>query len=282
MTQMAFWTYPAIDPVALRLGPLAVRWYGLAYLACFLFAWWLLRRFNARWRLGVDADGEAVIMTSAVLGVVLGGRLGYVLFYGAGAYWADPVRILQIWDGGMSFHGGLAGIMLAGVFVSRALRVPFLRLCDIGAVAAPLGFGLGRLANFVNDELWGRVSTAPWAMVFPTGGPLPRHPSQLYEALLEGAVLLTVMLMLSRRTRPPGELVGWLLTLYGAFRVFAELFREPDVQLGFLFGGVTMGQLLSVPMIAAGVWLVIRARRGRSQKVNGLPSAGAGVEEPPA
>ncbi len=277
MTSVAFWTYPAIDPVAIRLGPLAVRWYGLAYLACFLFAWWLLTRFNTRWKLGIDADGEAFTMLWAVLGVVLGGRLGYVLFYGAGAYWADPVRILQIWDGGMSFHGGLAGIMLAGVFVARRLGVPFLRLCDIGAVAAPLGFGLGRLANFVNGELWGRVTTVPWAMVFPTGGPLPRHPSQLYEALLEGVVLLAVMLALSRRTRPPGELVGWLLTLYGAFRIFAELFREPDVQLGFLLGGATMGQLLSVPMIAAGIWLVVRARRGGAQKVKGLPSG-----EPPA
>jgi phosphatidylglycerol:prolipoprotein diacylglycerol transferase len=264
---MAYWTYPAIDPVALRLGPLAVRWYGLAYLACFLFAWWLLTRFNKRWRLGLDADGESLIMLGAVAGVVLGGRLGYVLFYGAGVYWREPLRILQLWDGGMSFHGGLVGIVLAGVLVSRRLKIPLLALCDIGAIAAPLGFGLGRLANFVNDELWGRVATVPWAMVFPSGGPLPRHPSQLYEAVLEGAVLLAVMLLLSRRTRPPGELLGWLLTLYAAFRIFAEYFREPDVQIGFLFGGVTMGQLLSVPMVVAGVWLILRARGRKSQKV---------------
>jgi phosphatidylglycerol:prolipoprotein diacylglycerol transferase len=263
---VAYWTYPAIDPVALRLGPLAVRWYGLAYLACFLFAWWLLSRFNRRWGLGLDADAEAFVMLGAVAGVVLGGRLGYVLFYGAGAYWREPLRILQLWDGGMSFHGGLAGIMIAGVFVSRRLRIPFLALCDIGAVAAPLGFGLGRLANFVNDELWGRVATVPWAMVFPSGGVLPRHPSQLYEAALEGAVLLVVMLALARREWHPGELLGWLLTLYAAFRVFAEYFREPDVQIGFLFGGVTMGQLLSLPMMVAGVWLILRARR-RTQKV---------------
>jgi phosphatidylglycerol:prolipoprotein diacylglycerol transferase len=268
---MALWTYPAIDPVALRLGPLSVRWYGLAYLACFLFAWWLLTRFNRRWGLGLDADAESFVMLAAVLGVVAGGRLGYVLFYGAGAYWQEPLRILQIWDGGLSFHGGLAGILLAGVFVSRRLGIPFLALCDIGAIAAPLGFGLGRLANFVNGELWGRVATVPWAMVFPSGGPLPRHPSQLYEALLEGAVLLVVMLVLSRRTRPPGELLGWLLTLYGGFRIFAELFREPDVQIGFLAGGITMGQLLSVPMIVWGVWLLVRARRGGAQKVYGPP-----------
>jgi phosphatidylglycerol:prolipoprotein diacylglycerol transferase len=257
---MAFWAYPAIDPVALRLGPLAVRWYGLAYLACFLFAWWLLKRYNGRWRLGLSPDDEAFVMLAAVLGVVLGGRLGYVAFYGGGAYWREPLRILQVWDGGMSFHGGLAGIMSAGVVVSRRLRVPYLVLCDIGAIAAPLGFGLGRLANFVNDELWGRVSGVPWAMVFPNGGPLPRHPSQLYEALLEGAVLLTVMLALSLRERPRGELTGWVLTLYGVFRILVEFFREPDVQIGFLAGGVTMGQLLSLPVLAGGVWHLVRAR----------------------
>jgi phosphatidylglycerol:prolipoprotein diacylglycerol transferase len=264
---MALWTYPVIDPVALQLGPLAVRWYGLAYLACFLFAWWLLVRFNRRWRLGLNEDGEAFVMLAAVAGVVIGGRLGYVVFYGAGAYWQEPLRILQLWDGGMSFHGGLAGILLAGLFVSRRLRVPFLALCDIGAVAAPLGFGLGRLANFVNGELWGRVSSVQWAMVFPSGGPLPRHPSQLYEALLEGAILLTVMLVLARRDRPAGELVGWVLVLYGVFRIAVEFVREPDIQIGFLMGGVTMGQLLSLPMVAAGVWLLMRAWKHRDQKV---------------
>jgi phosphatidylglycerol:prolipoprotein diacylglycerol transferase len=258
---VAYWTYPAIDPVALRLGPLAVRWYGLAYLACFLFAWWLLRRFNKQWKLGVSVDDESFIVLMAVVGTVLGGRLGYVLFYGGPGYWSDPIRIIQIWDGGMSFHGGLAGIMLAGVWVSRRLRIPFLTLCDIGAVAAPLGFGFGRLANFVNDELWGRVATVPWAMVFPSGGPLPRHPSQLYEAFLEGAVLIAVMLWLSRRQRPQGYLVGWLLILYGAFRIAVEFCREPDIQIGFLFGGITMGQLLSIPMVVAGVWLLLWIRR---------------------
>jgi len=263
---MAAWAYPAIDPIAFQVGPLAVRWYGIAYLACFLFAWWLLVRFNRRWELGLTPDDEALVMLGAVLGVVIGGRLGYVLFYGAGLYWREPVRILQLWDGGMSFHGGLAGILLAGVVVSRRLKVPFLTLCDIGAIAAPLGFGLGRLANFVNDELWGRVSDVPWAMVFPGGGPLPRHPSQLYEAFLEGAVLLTVMLVLSRKDRPVGELTGWVLTLYSVFRIAVEFVREPDVQLGFLLGGVTMGQLLSIPVLVAGIWLLVRAR-GLRQKV---------------
>lgn len=264
---MAVWTYPIIDPVALRIGPLAVRWYGLAYLACFLFAWWVLGHFSRRWKLGLSADDQSLVVLAAVLGVILGGRLGYVLFYGAGAYWRDPIRILQLWDGGMSFHGGLAGILLAGAVVSRRLKVPFLTVCDIGAVAAPLGFGLGRVANFINGELWGRVSDVPWAMVFPTGGPLPRHPSQLYEALLEGAVLFTVMLVLSRHERPRGELMGWLLTLYAVFRIAVEFVREPDVQIGFLFGGVTMGQLLSVPVLIAGVWLLVWVRRREAQKV---------------
>ncbi len=262
MTALAVWAYPKIDPVAIRLGPLAVRWYGLAYMVTFLFAWWLLTRANARRGLGLSADDEAFVMVAAIIGTIAGGRLGYVLFYGAGQYWTDPLRIFAIWDGGMSFHGGLIGIMLAGVLVSLRSKVSFLRLCDIGAVAAPLGFGLGRLANFVNGELWGRVSNAPWAMVFPGAGPLPRHPSQLYEAALEGAVLLVVMLLLDRRERPPGELLGWVLTLYGVFRIFVEFFREPDVQIGFLVGHATMGQLLSIPMVIVGVILIWRVRRG--------------------
>jgi phosphatidylglycerol:prolipoprotein diacylglycerol transferase len=258
---MALWQYPRIDPVAFALGPVAVRWYGLAYLAAFLFGWWLLARLNRRWALGVSADDMSLIMLAAVIGVVVGARLGYVLFYGAGTYWSEPLRVLQLWDGGMSFHGGLAGVLIAGVIVAPKVHVSFLTLCDIGAVAAPVGFGLGRLANFVNGELWGRVSSAPWAMVFPGAGATPRHPSQLYEALLEGAVLLTAMLLLSRRRRPQGELLGWLLVGYGVSRILVEFFREPDVQLGFLLGGTTMGQLLSVPMVIAGVWLLVRSRR---------------------
>lgn len=263
---MAAFAFPAIDPVAFRLGPLAVRWYGLAYLACFLFAWWLLARLNKRWELGLSGDDEAWVMIAAVAGVVLGGRLGYVLVYGGPSYWQDPIRILQTWDGGMSFHGGLVGALLAGVLVSWRMKVPFLTLCDIGALAAPVGFGLGRIANFINDELWGRVTDVPWAVVFPNGGPLPRHPSQLYEAFLEGVVLLAVMWLLARKRRPAGELLGWLLIGYGVARIVGELFREPDVQLGFIFGGVTMGQILSVPMVIAGIallaWVRARARAG--------------------
>jgi phosphatidylglycerol:prolipoprotein diacylglycerol transferase len=263
--------YPAIDPVALRIGPLTIRWYGLAYLVGFvgaaLVARWLIRR----WRLAISDDDLMTILLGAVIGVVVGGRLGYVLFYGGGDYLRDPGAVLALWDGGMSFHGGLVGIMVAGVVVSRILRIPLLTLWDIGAVGAPIGLGLGRLANFVNGELWGRVSNAPWAMVFPGAGPLARHPSQLYEAALEGAVLLTVMVLLARRLppRPRGELVGWVLALYGVFRICVEFFREPDVQLGFIAGHwMTMGMVLSVPMVVAGVAIIAAARRA------GLPQEG--------
>lgn len=261
MTAFATWAYPVIDPVALRLGPLSVRWYGIAYLVAFLAAWWMATYFTRRWELHLTGDDIASIMLAAVVGVVAGGRLGYVLFYGAGQYWKAPLTIFALWDGGMSFHGGLVGILIAGVVMSRRLKVPFLTLCDMGAVSAPVGFLTGRLANFVNGELWGRKSSAPWGMVFPTGGPLARHPSQLYEAGLEGVVLLAIMWWLSRRRRGDGELVGWMILLYGAFRIFVEYFREPDAQIGFLFGGVTMGQLLSVPMLIGGLWLIIRARK---------------------
>jgi phosphatidylglycerol:prolipoprotein diacylglycerol transferase len=253
--------FPNIDPVAVRLGPFAVRWYGLAYLAAFLASWYILKVLDERWDLGLGPDGRVSTIFAAVIGVIAGGRLGYVLFYNLPLYAAHPILIPQIWDGGMSFHGGLAGIMLAGVWVSHHYKVSYLRLCDVGAVGAPVGFFFGRIANFINGELWGRVTTVPWGVVFPGAGPLPRHPSQLYEALLEGLVTFVVMLVLVRKRRPDGFLIGWMLTLYGVFRIFVEFFREPDVQIGFLPGGITMGQLLSVPVLIVGVWLIWRTRR---------------------
>ena len=256
---MVAFAFPAFDPIAFHIGPLAVRWYGLAYLAGFLFAWWVLRVLDARWEMGIGPDGRANILLAAVIGVVVGGRLGYVLFYGAGAYWRDPLSIFALWDGGMSFHGGLAGALAAGWWMARRQRVPFLRLADVGAVAAPVGLLLGRLANFVNGELWGRKTGVPWGVVFPRAGVEPRHPSQLYEAGLEGAVLGAVMLLLARKRRGDGELIGWMIGLYGLFRIFVEFFREPDVQITFLPAWVTMGQLLSVPLIALVAVLVWRA-----------------------
>jgi phosphatidylglycerol:prolipoprotein diacylglycerol transferase len=273
--------FPQIDPVAFSIGPLAVRWYGLAYLAGFLFAWYMLRVLDERWKMGLGPDGRATTVLAAVIGVVVGGRLGYVLFYGAGQYWRAPLTVFAIWDGGMSFHGGLVGILLCGWWVARRYRVPFLRLADAGAVAAPFGIMLGRIANFINDELWGRVTTVPWAVIFPGAGPLPRHPSQLYEAALEGLVLLIVMLLLARRRRSDGFMLGWVLTLYGTFRIFVEFFRQPDVQIGFLRGGVTMGQVLSVPVLVCWVlllWYVARHptdQRHDASVVSGAPAGSA-------
>lgn len=262
---LAALTYPALDPVAFSLGPIQVRWYGLAYLSAFVASFFISRWLVRRWRLKVTDDDLLSIVLAAVIGVVVGGRLGYVLFYSGGDYLANPLQVFAIWTGGMSFHGGLAGILIAGAVVARILRIPWLTLCDLGAVCAPIGLFFGRLANFVNNELWGRVTTMPWGVVFPGAGPLPRHPSQLYEALLEGIAILCVMLWLATRdpVRPRGVLVGWMLALYGAFRMLAELFREPDVQIGFLPGGITMGQLLSIPVLVGGIALVTWAHRKR-------------------
>jgi phosphatidylglycerol---prolipoprotein diacylglyceryl transferase len=267
---LASLAYPAVDPIAFSVGPIAVRWYGLAYLTGFVAFFFIMRWLVRRWKLKLTDDDLLTIVLAAVIGVVLGGRLGYVLFYSGGQYLRDPAQIVAIWSGGMSFHGGLAGILVAAAVAARILGVPWLTLCDLGAVCAPIGLFLGRLANFVNVELWGRVTTVPWGVVFPGAGPVPRHPSQIYEALLEGVVIFGVMLWLATREDPPsrGVLLGWLLTLYGVFRIAVEFFREPDVQLGFLAGGVTMGQLLSLPVLLGGIVLLVWAYR------HGLPQQG--------
>ena len=255
--------FPAIDPVALDLGFFQVRWYALAYIVGLLLAW--------RYLLGLvelppptmsrkDADDILVWMA---FGVILGGRLGYVLFYKPEYYLSRPAEILQVWHGGMAFHGGLLGVTIAGLWFCRQRGLSPLRVGDMVACVAPIGLLLGRLANFVNGELYGRVTDAAVGMVFPGGGPLPRHPSQLYEALLEGVVLLIVMAVLVRREsirRRPGQLLGIFLIGYGLARTFVEFFREPDAHLGFILGPVTMGQILSVPMILIGVGIVVWVR----------------------
>lgn len=254
--------YPGIDPVLVRFGPLAVRWYGLAYVAAFVAAWFVLGWLSERWKLGFSEDDRLEIMLAAVIGVIVGARLGYVVFYNLASYLKAPLTIFAVWDGGMSFHGGLIGIIVAAFVMARRLKAPVLTLCDIGAVAAPIGFFFGRLANFINGELYGRATTAPWAIIFPTDPQhIPRHPSQLYEAALEGLLLFGVMLWLARKTRPRGTMLGWMLVLYGVIRIGLETFRQPDVQIGFLPGGVTMGQVLSVPMVIAGIALLLWARR---------------------
>ncbi len=258
---MAVWAYPHIDPVALQIGQVMVRWYGLAYLAGFAAAILVAWSLNRRWGLGLTAAQLSDVLLAAALAVIVGGRLGYVLFYNLGHYLEDPLEIIAVWDGGMSFHGSLAGLMLAAVYMGRRTGIGFLRLTDLGAVGTPVGIFLGRLANFVNGELWGRTSDVPWAMVFPGAGPDPRHPSQLYEALLEGAVIFIVLVLLARKRRPPGTYVGVFLLLYGVFRFAIEFVREPDAQLGTILGALTMGQMLSLPMIGVGAWLVWKVTR---------------------
>lgn len=260
--------YPAIDPVAFALGPLEVRWYGIAYVIGFVAAGLIMRSLNKRWHVGLSAEDLLDVVLAAVIGLIVGARLGYVLFYGAGSYWSDPLSILALWDGGMSFHGGLIGALVAGALIARRKGVSALRLFDMGCVGAPVGLFFGRIANFINGELWGRPTDVPWAMVFPSApGNMPRHPSQLYEAALEGLVLFGVMWALSRRKRPDGFMIGAMAGLYGVFRIVVEFFREPDIQIGFLPGGMTMGQAMSIPMVIAGAWLVWRAtRQERSEK----------------
>ena len=253
-----------INPVAFTAGPFEVRWYGLAYLAGFVGAAYLFWRFARRWQVKLTADDVYTVLLWAVIGVVVGSRLGYVLFYGLDYYLQNPGKIFVTWDGGMSFHGGFIGILLAGIIAARQTGISWLTLADLGAIGAPIGFGLGRITNFINGELWGRVTDVPWGVVFAAAGTEARHPSQIYEALLEGVVLLTVMVLLARKTppRPRGELFGWLALLYGSFRIFVEFFREPDVALGFIAGNwITMGMVLSTPLVIVGIWMILRSRK---------------------
>lgn len=255
--------YPMIDPIIFSVGPLAVRWYALAYIFGLLGAIWYMKSMTRR---PPEIVREIVVddfLVWATLGVVLGGRIGYVLFYKPGFFLDHPAAIFQVWQGGMSFHGGFLGVVVATWLFSRKRGINLMGFADMIACAAPIGLFLGRIANFVNGELIGRVSDVPWAMVFPHGGPQPRHPSQLYEAFLEGLVLFLVMYFMRQNEvirRRAGLLTGVFFMGYGLARSVAELFRQPDYHIGFLLGGTTMGQWLSVPLILFGIWLVVRAK----------------------
>ena len=257
-------TFPDIDPVALAIGPLAIRWYALAYLAGILGGWFYARKVAARVPdRRPDREDADDFITWAIIGVVLGGRLGFVLFYQPDYFLANPQDILKLWQGGMSFHGGASGVILALILYGLKRHIHLLRLSDMICAAVPIGLFFGRLANFINGELFGRITDAPWGMVFPAGGPLPRHPSQLYEAGLEGLVLFAVLAGLCFGTKVlrdrPGIVTGVFLCGYAAARMFVELFRQPDAYLGFLWGGLTMGQILSLPMIAVGLGCIVWA-----------------------
>ena len=249
--------HPQFDPVAVSLGPIAIRWYGLMYLMAFgLFLF--LGRYRAKhdeWR-GVSHALIDDLLFFGVLGVVLGGRLGYVLFYKPGYYAAHPLEILAVWQGGMAFHGGFLGVLVAAWWVARRHRIGWLALTDFIAPLIPCGLAAGRMGNFINGELWGRASDVPWAMVFPQGGPVPRHPSQLYQFALEGVLLFAILWLYSAGRRPAGAVSGAFLLGYGVFRFAAEYFREPDNFLGLLAFDLSMGQWLSLPMIAAGAGLL--------------------------
>ncbi len=250
--------YPAIDPVALELGPLKIHWYGLTYLAGLAFAWWLARRecrkAGAIWREEWVDD----LIFYAAIGIVAGGRLGYILFYGTDRLLADPTWALRVWEGGMSFHGGLLGVIAAAYYLSKARKVALGDLLDFVAPLAPIGLALGRLGNFIGQELWGRAATVPWAMVFPNDPmQLPRHPSQLYQFGLEGLTLFAVVFWFTRAQRPRWAAAGVFSLGYGCLRFVAEFFREPDAHIGIqAFGWMTRGQILCVPMILLGLYLL--------------------------
>lgn len=256
--------FPAIDPVFLKLGPLQFRWYGLMYVLGFILSYFVVRREVQKRALPLSSEGVADMIFAMALGVVLGGRLGYVLFYDLPTYLAHPLKIFAIWQGGMSFHGGLAGVVLAALWFSRSRGITLLDLGDLIAFAAPIGIGLGRIGNFINGELYGRVTTVPWGIVFPDGGPLPRHPSQLYEALLEGVLLFFLVRFASRRVTGPGAALATFLAGYGLCRITVEFFRQPDQQLGLYLGMFSMGQILSLPLVMAGVGLFFRILKKRS------------------
>jgi phosphatidylglycerol:prolipoprotein diacylglycerol transferase len=255
--------FPAIDPVAVAIGPFVVRWYALAYIVGLLLGWRYCLVLADRPPRLVERRDIDDFLVWATLGVVLGGRIGYVLFYQPVYYLQHPIEALYLWHGGMSFHGGALGVTLAILLFTRARRLPVLAFSDVIAEAIPIGLFFGRIANFINGELFGRETDIPWAMVFPNGGPVPRHPSQLYEAVCEGLLLFLLLLLAEHRgaRRRPGIVTGLFLIGYAVARMSGELFRQPDAQLGFLVFGTTMGQLLSIPVLIAGFILIWWARR---------------------
>ncbi|WP_100158775.1 prolipoprotein diacylglyceryl transferase [Proteus columbae] len=280
---ISYLKFPEIDPVMFSIGPVSLHWYGMMYLVGFVFALWLANRRAAKPNSGWNKNEVETLLYVGFVGVFIGGRLGYVLFYNLPVFLNDPLYLFKVWDGGMSFHGGLIGVICAMIWFAKRTKRKFFQVADFVAPLIPFGLGLGRIGNFINGELWGRVTLdTPWAFLFPTSrsadlqlvaqdpttllpiiqeyGVLPRHPSQLYEMLLEGVVLFIILNIFVRKNRPVGSVSGLFLIGYGAFRIIVEFFRQPDAQLG-LFGGVSMGQILSIPMILLGIIFMVWAYR---------------------
>ena len=260
--------YPDIDPVIIKVGPLALRWYGLMYVVGFVSSYFLVLYQLKKKKISVTRTEIDDLFFYLIIGLIVGARLGYVLFYNLGFYLEHPGEALVLWHGGMSFHGGLIGAALAGYIVIKRKGLDFFGIGDLIIPTCPIGLMFGRLGNFINGELFGKPSDVPWAMIFPQGGPLPRHPSQLYEAFLEGLVMFTVLWIYKDRKKRDGDVLALFLTLYGAFRIFCEIFREPDQQLGYFLGIISMGQILSLFMILIGLGLkfVYLPRKARSSR----------------
>ena len=264
MQHDGYWVFSQIDPVAFSLGPLSVRWYGLMYLFGFAFAMWLAGRRADAPNSGWTRNEVSDLLFYGFLGVILGGRIGYVLFYNFDLFLADPTYLFKIWTGGMSFHGGLIGVITAMIWFAHKTQRHFFTVADFVAPLIPFGLGVGRIGNFMNGELWGRVTDVPWAIIFPEAGPEPRHPSQLYQFALEGVVLFIILNLFWRKHPPRGAISGLFLLFYGLFRFLVEFVRQPDSQLGLYFNEISMGQILSTPMIVAGglmVWAAYKQPR---------------------
>lgn len=264
-----FLAFPQFDPIIFSLGPISLRWYGLMYLIGFIFARWLAIKRANRPDSGWTVEQVDNLLFNGFAGVFLGGRIGYVLFYQWDLFVQDPSYLLRVWEGGMSFHGGLIGVIVAMLVTAKLQKRNFWMVADFVAPLIPFGLGMGRIGNFINDELWGRVTDVPWAVLFPSGGYLPRHPSQLYEFVLEGIVLFCILNWFIRKPRPAGSVAGLFLLFYGLFRFIVEFFREPDAQLGLYFGQqISMGQILSTPMILLGALFIVLAYRRQSAVKN--------------
>lgn len=256
MQHDGYWVFSQIDPVAFSLGPLSVRWYGLMYLFGFAFAMWLAGRRADAPNSGWTRNEVSDLLFYGFLGVILGGRIGYVLFYNFDLFLADPTYLFKIWTGGMSFHGGLIGVITAMIWFAHKTKRHFFTVADFVAPLIPFGLGVGRIGNFMNGELWGRITDVPWAIIFPEAGPEPRHPSQLYQFALEGVVLFIILNLFWRKNPPRGAISGMFLLFYGLFRFLVEFVRQPDSQLGLYFQEISMGQILSTPMIIIGALMI--------------------------